>query len=195
MAHYARLTHPHPLARPWPAACVRAAPGGGKWRGARNLGAETSGRRAAPKRFFKKFSPARRPSAPGKAKKFSRHVRNPALVRRRSDRGHPQALPLRLPPRHPRPTHPPTRCHLIGVPPHCNTTSLRFVAPPVPAASRIRVPSAGRGLLYIQPPVSQETNGRKVRSVVRSRPHSCCALLLCSTQPLQAAELFRCFEQ
>ena len=74
-----------PLARPWPAACVRAAPGGhrtvGNGRGARNLGAETSGRRAAPKRFFKKFSPARRPSAPGKAKKFSRLLRIPAFLK------------------------------------------------------------------------------------------------------------------
>ena len=45
------------------------------------------------------------------------------MTPRRLPQGHPPALPLRRPPPLARTTHPPTRCHLTGVPPHCNTTS------------------------------------------------------------------------
>jgi len=81
VAHYARLSHPtHPWRVPGPPHASGRRPAVENGRGARNLGAETSGRRAAPKRFFKKFSPARRPSALRKAKKFSRLLRIPAFL-------------------------------------------------------------------------------------------------------------------
>ena len=103
-----------PLARLLPAACVRAAPGGGKWARRAKFGCRNIGPARSAEAIFEKFSPARRPSAPGKAKKLNRLLRI---------RGHPlysQPCHRGLSPcphgGHGRPPSAAAHCHVITTP-------------------------------------------------------------------------------